>query len=178
MLRFAHEMNGDWYSWSGAQNGANDAAPAKYIAAYRHIVDVFNSAGASNVVWVFCPNVDSVPNETWNKWQNYYPGDEYAEWTCYDGYDWGDDTFASMTSRIYTELALLNKPILLGETSTQAGEKTEWVNAIIPALKSQFPKVRGIVWFHINKEEDWRYDSTPSSLEAFRTMANDAYFNP
>jgi hypothetical protein len=178
MLRFAHEMNGNWYPWDGFDNGGDASAPPKYVAAYRHVCDVFANAGVTNVLWVFCPNVDSVPNESWNNWENYYPGDEYVDWMCYDSYDWGGDTFASMTSRIYSEIATKNKPIMLGETSTQEVEKAAWINAIIPAMQSEFPMIRGLVWFHVDKENDWRYDSTQSSLDAFIAMANDPYFNP
>jgi hypothetical protein len=122
--------------------------------------------------------VDSVPGDSWNNWENYYPGDEYVDWMCFDGYNWGGDTFQSMTSRIYTGLAAKNKPILLGETSTADEEKADYINAIIPAMKTLFPMLKGYVWFHIDKENDWRYDSTESSLEAFIAMSNDPYFNP
>ena len=40
-LRWGHEMNGNWYPWDGSHNGASAAATAKYIAAYRHIHDLF-----------------------------------------------------------------------------------------------------------------------------------------
>lgn len=83
-----------------------------------------------------------------------------------------------MTSRIYPALALKNKPILLGETSTHDAEKAPFIDAIVPALKSQFPYLKALVWFHVNKENDWRYDSTASSLAAFVSMAKDPYFNP
>jgi hypothetical protein len=83
-----------------------------------------------------------------------------------------------MTSRIYSTLASKNKPILLGETSTHDVEKATWINGIIPAMKTSFPLMKGLVWFHVNKENDWRYDSTTGSLDAFRAMANNSYFNP
>src|SRR5436853_485094 len=37
-LRFAHEMNGDWYPWSVGVNGNTSA---DYQAAWRHVVDIF-----------------------------------------------------------------------------------------------------------------------------------------
>jgi beta-mannanase len=132
----------------------------------------------TNVLWVFCPNVDSVPSDSWNQWSNYYPGDTYVDWACYDGYNWGTDTFASMTSRIYSGLAAKNKPIMLGETSTLDVEKATWINAIVPAMKSQFPLLKALVWFDVNKENDWRFDSSANSLAAFVAMAKDPYFNP
>lgn len=45
-------------------------------------------------------------------------------------------------------------------------------------MKSQFPMLKALVWFHVNKENDWRYDSTQNSLNAFLSMAKDPYFNP
>lgn len=36
-LRFAHEMNGNWYPWSASKIGAQ-----KYIEIYRYIRDVFS----------------------------------------------------------------------------------------------------------------------------------------
>src|SRR3712207_6003486 len=53
LLRWAHEMNGDWYPWSPGRDG-NSAAD--YINAYRHIVRVFRNAGADNVKHVWGPN--------------------------------------------------------------------------------------------------------------------------
>ena len=137
-LRWGHEMNGNWYPWDGSHNGANAAAAAKYIAAYRHIHDVFVSAGATNVVWVFCPNVDSVPGDAWNQWSNYYPGDAYVDWMAFDGYNWGTvqtgsswRTFTSIAARIYAGLADKAKPIMIAETASteQGGDKAAWIAA-------------------------------------------------
>ncbi len=52
LLRFAHEMNGTWYPWAGGING-NTAA--QYVAAWRHVHDIFAAAGATNVRWVWSP---------------------------------------------------------------------------------------------------------------------------
>ena len=41
-----------------------------------------------------------------------------------------------------------------------------------------FPGVKALVWFQMNKETDWRIDSSPTAQTAFVTMANDPYFNP
>jgi hypothetical protein len=186
-LRWGHEMNGNWYPWDGAHNGASASAPPKYIAAYRHIHDQFVSAGASNVIWVFCPNVDSVPGDAWNQWSNYYPGDAYVDWMAFDGYNWGTvqtgsswRTFASMTGTIYPTLAAKAKPIMIAETASTelGGDKGAWIAGILPALSASFPSIKAFVWFHVNKETDWRIDSSAASREAFVTMARDRYFNP
>ena len=186
-MRWGHEMNGNWYPWDGFHNGANASAGTKYIAAYRHIHDVFTGAGASNVVWVFCPNVDSVPGDAWNQWSNYYPGDAYVDWMGFDGYNWGTvqsgsswRTFASMTGAIYAGLAAKAKPIMIAETASteQGGDKAAWITGILPALKESYPSVKALVWFHMNKETDWRVDSSAAARGAFVPMARDVYFNP
>lgn len=176
-LRFAHEMNGNWYPWDGFHNGADATAPPKYIAAFRHVKDVFVTAGVTNVLWVFCPNTNSVPGDAWNQWSAYYPGDTYVDWMCYDGYNFsGTTSFAAITSGIYSQfVAKNNKPIMLGETSMSAIEKGAWIDAILPAMKSQFPMLKAFVWFHVN---EFRFDSSPTSLAAYIAMAHDPYFNP
>jgi hypothetical protein len=186
-LRWGHEMNGNWYPWDGSHNGANAAATAKYIATYRHIHDLFTSVGASNVLWVFSPNVDSVPGDAWNQWGNYYPGDSYVDWMGFDGYNWGTvqsgstwQSFSAIAGRIYSSVAAKGKPIMIPETASTelGGDKAAWVAGILPALKGSFPAVKAVVWFHMNKETDWRVDSSTASRAAFVTMANDPYFNP
>ncbi|MES1209191.1 MAG: glycosyl hydrolase, partial [Pseudomonadota bacterium] len=186
-LRWGHEMNGNWYPWDGSHNGANAAAATTYIAAYRHIHDVFVAAGATNAVWIFCPNVDSVPGDAWNQWANYYPGDSYADWMGVDGYNWGTvqtgstwRTFAAMFGSIYSGLAAKGKPIIIPETASaeQGGDKAAWIAAVRPALENTFPAIKALVWFQMNKETDWRADSSPAALSAFVTMAKDPYFNP
>jgi beta-mannanase len=186
-LRWGHEMNGNWYPWDGFHNGASTAANAKYISAYRHIHDLFTAAGAGNVLWVFSPNVDSVPGDAWNQWANYYPGDTYVDWMAFDGYNWGTvmtgttwRPFASMTSTIYAGLAAKGKPIMIPETASaeQGGDKAAWIAAILPALKGSFPSIKALVWFHMNKETDWRVDSSAGARTSFVQMANDPYFNP
>ena len=44
ILSFGHEMNGTWYSW-----GAGHVSPKDFVAAWRHVVDVFRAEGALNV---------------------------------------------------------------------------------------------------------------------------------
>jgi hypothetical protein len=48
ILSFGHEMNGNWYSW-----GDGHTAPATFVAAWRHIVQVFRAEKAANVTWLW-----------------------------------------------------------------------------------------------------------------------------
>src|SRR5271167_1383605 len=175
-LDFAAEMNGD-EAWSG------NNAPL-YVSAYRHIHDLFVAAGANNVVWAWCPNVTDTPGGN-RTTMDYYPGDTYVDWTGVDGYNWGTknggwQTFQQVFQDIYPLLAAKKKPILIGEMASAeaGGDKGKWIDNIIPTLRTRFPLIKGVVWFDINKEADWRISSSPASEAALIRMANDRYFNP
>jgi hypothetical protein len=180
---FAAEMNGDWSPWSGADNGMS---ADKYIAAYRHLHDIFAGDGATNMVWAWCPNVTSEPSSSWNDTLNYYPGDDYVDWTCVDGYNWGTtngsgwQSFHDVFENVYAKLATQNKPILIGEMASteEGGDKAAWIDAMVPALKKDFPLIKALVWFDIDKETDWRISSSPESEAGFVRLANDPYMNP
>jgi hypothetical protein len=174
-LDFAAEMNGD-EAWSG------NNAPL-YVAAYRHIHDIFVAAGASNVIWAWCPNVTDIHGGNKNT-MDYYPGDPYVDWTGVDGYNWGTtnggwQTFQQVFKDIYPLLAAKKKPIIIGEMSCAqvGGDKGKWIDEIIPTLRASFPLIKCLVWFDINKEADWRISSSPESEAAFTRMARDSYFN-
>ena len=173
-LDFAAEMNGE-EGWGG-----ND--PELYVAAYRHVHDVFVAAGATNVVWVWCPNVTDLDNSN-DETLDYYPGDDYVDWTGVDGYNWGSSdwqSFHEVFENIYPLLASKQKPILIGEMSSSetGGDKAAWIADMVPVLKQDFPLIRGVVWFDVNKERDWRISSSAETEAAFKAMAADPYFNP
>lgn len=182
-LDFAAEMNGNWSTWDGSHNGKSSAV---YIAAYRHLHDVLVAGGATNIVWVWCPNVESEPRVAWNEALAYYPGDAYVDWTCVDGYNWGTtngsgwQNFEQVFRGIYAELATKQKPIMIGEmASTESGgDKAAFIAGIVPSLRRDFPLIKALVWFDIDKETDWRISSTPGAEAAFVKMASDPYFNP
>jgi hypothetical protein len=175
-LDFAAEMNGD-EAWSG-----NNAT--LYVSAYRHIHDLFVAAGANNVVWAWCPNVTDTHGGN-RTTMDYYPGDAYVDWTGVDGYNWGTknggwQTFHQVFRNIYPLLAAKRKPIMIGEMASAeaGGDKGKWIDEIIPTLRTSFPLIKGVVWFDINKEADWRISSSPASEAAFIRMAKNPYFNP
>ena len=192
-LRFGHEMNGDWYGWGGARNGASLAATQQFVATWRYVRNRFTAAGATNVTWVWCVNNESVPNAAWNAIENYYPGDAWVDWTCADGYNWGtsqtvanggwdshwqtfDEVFASTYQRVVTLAP--SKPFMIGEfaSSEVGGNKAAWIADAAARMKAGYPQLRAFTWFNYNKETDWRVESSTASLNAFKTAFADAYF--
>jgi hypothetical protein len=177
-LDFAAEMNSD-EAWTN-----HDAA--KYIAGWRHVHDIFTAAGATNVVWAWCPNVTD-SDGTNNATMTYYPGDTYVDWVGVDGYNWGTSqpgfgwqTFQQVFQDIYPLLAAVGKPVLIGEMASDevGGSKAQWIDDIVPTLKSSFPMIKAFVWFDVKKERDWEINSSPSALTSYQHMAIDPFMNP
>jgi hypothetical protein len=172
-LRFAHEMNGNWYPWSPGVNG-NTAA--QYVAAWRRVHGIFREEGAANALWVWSPNVDAGSALTPTPIAAVFPGDAYVDWIALDGYNWGEGQpwlpFGSLFGPSYrTVTALSGKPLLIGETASgeAGGDKAAWIrDAYLSAVPRDLPRVRGIVWFDERKERDWRVDSSAGSLAAYR----------
>ncbi|MEF3121333.1 glycoside hydrolase family 26 protein [Kocuria flava] len=170
MLRFAHEMNGDWYPWAELVNGNRSG---DYVAAWRHVHDIFAEAGADNVQWVWNPNVPyygSAPLE------GLYPGHDHVDVVALDGYNWGTSQSWSSWQQPWdlfahglAELRRIapGKEIVVAETASAeaGGSKAEW-NAHLVYYLAQQPDVTGLVWFHMNKETDWRINSSSSSAQA------------
>jgi Glycosyl hydrolase family 26 len=174
---FAAEMNGD-EGWGGHN-------PTKYIAAWRHIHDIFVARGATNVVWAWCPNNEDDPSSP--PAMNYYPGDQYVDWTGIDGYNWGTSdpdfewqSFRDVFADMYPKLAAKGKPIIIAEMASDeaGGSKATWINDIVPTLKNNYPLIKAIVWFDVDKERHWEINSSSSALTAYQKMAKDPYLNP
>ncbi|MTD54050.1 glycoside hydrolase family 26 protein [Amycolatopsis pithecellobii] len=176
-LDFAAEMN-EAEGWGGH-------VPDKYVAAYRHIHDIFVARGATNVVWTWCPNNTDSPDAP--PAMAYYPGDEYVDWTGIDGYNWGTSdedfewqSFREVFAGIYAKLAVVGKPVIIGEMASDevGGDKAQWIDDVVPTLKSDFPLIKAVVWFDVDKERHWQINSSAASLTAYARMAKDPYFNP
>jgi mannan endo-1,4-beta-mannosidase len=166
VIGFGHEMNAPWYSW-----GYGHVRPAVFVAAWRHIVSIFNSEGADNVTWLWTINQNRPGTGPIASW---WPGSSYVTWVGIDGYYFRpSDTFTSVFgSTIQQVRALTRKPILLSETAVgpNAGQFTK-----ISDLFSGMRKYRtlGLVWFDKVQDDgiyhqDWRIENDPQADAAFR----------
>jgi hypothetical protein len=171
-ISLAHEMNGFWYPW-----GTRKTAPADFVRAWRHVHDIFLDVGATNVIWVWNPNViNPMPHVALKP---LYPGDSYVDWVGIVGYyeAGGANTFSTLfgptkaTVRKFTR-----KPILVVETAAEQGLRKRRDIADLFRGVAESPDVIGFNWFNYAKRADWRIDSDPSALAQFRKSAKDDRF--
>jgi glycosyl hydrolase family 26 len=173
-----------FWEMDGSRKAEFAGAPGDYIAAWRHIIGLFRAEGADNVDWVWCPNASAFND---GEAQVFYPGDDFVDWTCADGYNWapgrpGDDyrSFKDIFAGFYAWASLHDKPIMVGEFGVQErrpGEKAQWIADARQAIKTDFPRLRAIVYFNSNKDYDWRLTTSDIALDAFRSLANDPWFH-
>jgi hypothetical protein len=165
-------MNGSWAPWEGSINGNT---PAAYVAAWQHVVSIFRSAGATNVSWVWAPNCG--PTSTIS---SYYPGDSWVDVIGLDGYNWGSSlgkwqSFTDVFGASYDIVTALSatKPVVITETASAeaGGDKAAWItSAYQTEIPTRFPRISAVIWFDVNKETDWRVDSSASALAAYKSV--------
>jgi beta-mannanase len=181
-FRWAWEMNGSWFKWG------RDAAkkPSEYVQAWRRLHDITVTAGATNLTWVWCPNVDFLGSAPVGP---LYPGDAYVDWTCLDGYNEGGNTFDQVFQSSYSNITgsvAPSKPLMIGETATTNGggghmAQSNWIHEGLGSLPTTFPKIKALVWFNWNivekgKEWEWPIEWTASGQQAFAYEISSPYF--
>jgi mannan endo-1,4-beta-mannosidase len=124
ILSLDHEMNGSWYPW-----GYRHASPTAFVAAWRHIVNIFRKEGARNVTWLWTINVTDALDNRIAAPGPWWPGNSYVNWVGVDGYYYGwSETFASLFGPTIARVReLTNDPILIAETGAtlSAGQPTK-----------------------------------------------------
>jgi len=176
-LRFAHEMNGNWYPWAVGVNGNTGA---DYTSMWKHVRRIFAQEGAANVRWVWSPNV-AYPGSS--AFADSFPGDNAVDWVGLDGYNWGTSqlgkqwtSFVATFNASYTAVAqLTGRPMMIGETASTelGGDKAAWITqGLLTDLPAHFPRIRAVIWFDENKESDWRVDSSATALAAYRQVVS------
>jgi autotransporter-associated beta strand protein len=181
-LRFAHEMNGNWYPWSPGVNG-NTAA--QYVQAWQHVHNIFTGVGTTNVTWVWCVNY-VYSGET--PIAGLYPGDNYVDWLALDGYNrlanpWQDfSAIAAATVAQLTNIAP-GKPIMVGETGCNQNtnySKSQWfLNALTNYLPST-PRIKAWVYFNSTNTSDgndWRITVPSNAVTGYQQGIGLPYYD-
>ena len=175
LLRFDFEMNGQWFQWG--TRPVNRNTPAAYVAAWRHVHQIFTAAGATNVLWVWCPNID--PYHQMTKLSSLYPGNRYVDLTCLDGYNFGRPwvSFSKLYGSSYRQIMRIapSKPMVLGEVASTGhyGSKSRWIRNMFRDLGTRFRHIHGFFWWdeygshHPGHPGDWPIESTKASSLAF-----------
>ncbi len=188
-LRFAHEVELAHYPWSEAYDSQQTSRD--YVNAFRHISSLARRL-APKTLMIWSPNSGSIramdwyPGDLYVDWvgaslynfprtpQNPDHQDKLngfmamvelldkpsmiAEMGCAQNYvvtsDWdadGDGDYGDRKSWINPDMA----------------DKVTCINRVFSVIENEYPDIKGLVWFDIDKDADWRLDSSEAALQAF-----------
>jgi mannan endo-1,4-beta-mannosidase len=165
-IRLAHEMNGTWYPWSGN--------PRRYVGMWRHIVGLGRLI-APRVRWMWCVNSLDVGA---HRAEDYWPGAAWVDVVGLDGYNgygpWTPfgELFTPMHDRVVRLSGLPQWIAEVGSAEGAPGEKAAWLTGLF--ADRGLTAVERVVFFHQDKEHDWRLDSSEAALTAVRAGLSEA----
>lgn len=186
IVRFAHEMNGDWFPWS---LGNFDNNSARFKAAWQHIVKQFRSVGAGNVRFLWSPYIFT------KGYAKFYPGNDYVDYVGVTSLNWGNTRWKSLPGLLERPMAALRKvsrtsrspqgkPVILPEVGSnhEGGDKSAWIRVGYQKAYQKWPGIRAMIYFDYNTtlvyQPDWRLimPEDGSALQAYRSVASKKIF--
>jgi hypothetical protein len=193
LVRFNYEMttNRNSTCFTGFLVRQNPTlAGSKFVEAWKHVVNIFRSVGATNAKWIWAPSRLAF---TKGVWQLYYPGNDYVDWIGVDDYNHFDTprSFADDPGidAFYDATSGLGKPLMIAETgavndpSQNPDPQALWISTARQYLKSH-PAIKAFLWWNDmgqygRKNPNYGgsgYVLQGQGLAAFKAMASDPYF--
>lgn len=191
LLRIYHEFNGGWTHWSGTGQ--------PFIQAWRRTVMKIRDRGATNVGFLWSPD-QGLRQQA----KDSYPGDDWVDWVGISLYNWNNPNSYSCpthpgwcefgeiaddvndSSTLYDAYAK-RKPFITAETATVEdsipGRKGQWSRNARDEIRARLVDLRAITYFDVDTRgheaagQNWRLDTSQSSLDGFRDLAADPFFN-
>lgn len=191
IVEYGTEVNGNWFPWNGYWNGAGKKngygdpnypdGPERFRDAYRHIITVMRQQGASNITWVFHVDSTDWPQEWWNRFEYYYPGDSYINWVGVSAYgaqtplDEWCDAFRDLMDAAYPRMRTMApaKPLALLEFGVTSRnplcDQAQWAkSALVDLTHPRYPRLIGFTWWN----EKWPNDDDPAHDTDMRVQDN------
>jgi hypothetical protein len=126
-----------------------------FIAAFRHVKDVFDSVGTRNVEWVWNVTSDSfrVPSSSFQYGAKWYPGDAYVDDVAGEAYNkagcgQSEKSFADKISDIYRFARHHDKPMVVAEfASNKYAGRAAWLRGAGSFIASHRADFRGAFYY-------------------------------
>ncbi|HMC40986.1 MAG TPA: glycosyl hydrolase [Acidimicrobiales bacterium] len=190
-VRLMHEFNGTWYPWGAVVAGQTkfpdgsgyypySNTPQMYVAAFRHVVQVFRNVGATNVEFIWCASSSAALSNL----SAYFPGDSYIDWSGVDGYNrltTKPRSLSTMLSKAYAAVTSFStRPMMICETASvefsgltsDPTSKAQWItDAYLQLIPTYFPRVRAVNYFdYPGVYKSYQIDSSSASLSAVKQV--------
>jgi len=177
-LRFFWEMNLPLGSsrkecWDPLTDQPNyRLSPSWFIAAWRHMHDVFVAAGATNVIWVWNESgAGPMPAA-------FYPGADVVDWVGVDYYDRNNGPFLQDFAPLLNSASQYVKPIMIAETGAAPQVQPAYFEQIVDSLGAVYPQVKSFSYFDSSgglTSGNWTL--SPQGIAAYAAMGRRPYFS-
>jgi hypothetical protein len=145
-----------------------------YIEAWQHIWTIFQTQGATNVAFVWCPSINGTAYSS-----AYYPGDSYVNWIAWDGYDRKQSPTLTTSQFLpfYDYWVTHDKPLMIGETGATTDQQA-YLAQLASVLPVSFPQVKAVLYYDSMSDSDWTLIDTPGDLgfDQFIALGQVPYF--
>jgi len=176
MVSFSHEpMSKHNSKWGTASS---------FIAAWKRMVNVFNSQGATSVKWVWNVTshsfrVRSSSPEYGAKW---YPGDSYVDYVAGESYNkvgcgQTNQSFASKIKEIFAFANQRHKKFVAAEFASNAfSGRGAWISAAHQFMDTHKSQFAGAFYYNPPRGTCHWHLSTSSDYSSFRSLVTDSGF--
>lgn len=149
---------------------AGTFSASEYVAAYRHVHQVFAQQGVTNVIWVWSySSTGSDPS-------GYYPGSDVVDWIGIDMYDGQGSPIATLLSGAYPFAAQYGKPIMISETGAPGTDQAAYFQSMTQATLTPYPLIEALIYYDGQKYgTNWSLSS--DGLTALTALAAQPYFS-
>jgi hypothetical protein len=150
-----------------------------YREAFRHVVEVFQEAGADQVQFLWCLRSTAFASEA----DSLYPGDDVVDWIGANAFNYSTEQtggrWLSLRALI-TDFVAWSRPhhkmlalpeFASIEDAADGARKAAWLDDARATLR-EFTNIRAAVYYH-ESTNSYAIDSSPQSLEAFRRLSSD-----
>ncbi|WP_243712807.1 hypothetical protein [Actinomadura sp. 6K520] len=162
-------------------------SPQDFVAAWKHLRQVFEREQVHNVAWVWCPTARGFGGADAGA---FYPGDDHVDWICADAQPGSDFDYRDLSEslKLFMQWARDRpKPIMIAEFGVPVsyGERrAEWLREASKTL--QDPQVKAVVYFNSDeraknardRRRAFAVNGDKHALSALRELATTPYFNP
>jgi len=128
---------------------ANNIQPVNFIAAWQHVHNLFDSAKAEKVIWVWNPFSANTATQ-------YFPGNKYVDWLGVDILDnsqadssQNDNGFNALYNPYHEEPVFqLGIPVIITAAGTTSKTKNAWWKRTADNIDSFFHEIKSVVIFN------------------------------
>jgi hypothetical protein len=170
MVSFSHEPM--------AKQNSHWGSASDFVAAWKHVVAVFNAQGSTSVSWVWNVTSDSfrVSSTSPQYGAKWYPGDSYVDYVAGEAYNrvgcgQSDVSYANKIKDIFAFANQHNKKFVTAEFASNAySGRAAWIDAAFAFMNAHQSQFAGAFYYHSTGGTCNWHLSTSAEFSAFRSL--------